>query len=84
MQVEHFSLGIMAVKYKLAKREEVCANGLQSRIGMYGFRELFRVLGVYRSEAKIFSGVRTIFRMLLLFLQLAVTISTPQRCVEIC
>ena len=32
-----------AVKYTLAKRKEVCMNGLQSEIGMYGFRELFRV-----------------------------------------
>ena len=30
------------MKYTLAKREEVCVNGLQSTIGMYGFHELFR------------------------------------------
>ena len=45
VQVEQFirSFG-NAVKYTLAKREEVCMDGLQSTIGIYSFRDLFRVL----------------------------------------
>ena len=57
MQVEQFVRFFgNAVKYTLAKWEEVCMNGLQSTIGVYGFRELFRVLGIYRGVAKIFPG----------------------------
>ena len=48
------------------------------------FTNYLEFLGVYRDVAKIFSEVRTMFQMRLLFLQVAVTISTPQRCVEIC
>ena len=45
MQVEQFVRFFgNAVKYTLAKWEAVCMNGLQSTIGVYGFRELFRVL----------------------------------------
>ena len=69
------------VKYTLAKRKEVCMNGLQSKMAFANYLEF---LEVYRGVAKIFSEVRTIFQMPLLFLQVAVTISTPQRCVEIC
>ena len=46
-------------------------NELESTMGMYGFRDLFRVLWSYGGVAKIFSEVRTTFQMPLLFLQVA-------------
>ena len=74
-----------AVKCTLAKWEEVCMNGLQSTIGVYGFRELFRVLWNLQGRSQdFFQGVRTIFQMPPHVLQVAVTISRPQRCVGIC
>ena len=43
------------LKYTLAKREEVCMNGLQSTIGMYhGFRELFRILWSSQGRRQVF------------------------------
>ena len=67
-------------KVYIGKTGRACMNGLQSTMGMYGFRDLFRVLwGLRRRSQDFFRGTHNFPNAPAILAS-----GRPQRCVEIC